>query len=82
MSEIPQKNHPRPTNIVIQISDLCKQIRKEVVPLVDSFNLPDSVINSPFGRYDGQIFDQKFFSNNKKSNAFIPNTGNQITIFY
>jgi acyl-CoA oxidase len=33
-----------------------KMARKEAICMVDSFNLTDYVINSPFGRYDGDIY--------------------------
>jgi acyl-CoA oxidase len=35
-------------------------VRKEAVALVDAFNLSDYIINSPFGRYDGMIYDHYF----------------------
>jgi acyl-CoA oxidase len=35
---------------------ICKDIRKDAVPLVDSFNFPDFVLNTPLGRYDGQVY--------------------------
>lgn len=35
------------------IRELCKEVRKQAVPLVDAFNIPDFILNSPLGRYDG-----------------------------
>jgi hypothetical protein len=29
----------------------------DVIPLTDSFNFSDYLINSPFGRYDGNMYD-------------------------
>ncbi|KAI3633696.1 hypothetical protein MIR68_008643 [Amoeboaphelidium protococcarum] len=43
-----------------QVLELCHQIRKDAVPLVDAFNLPDFVLNSPLGRYDGDIYTHYF----------------------
>lgn len=40
----------------VKIRELIKDIRKDAVPLVDSFNFPDFVLNSPLGRYDGQVY--------------------------
>jgi len=39
-----------------KIREHCKDLRKDAVPLVDSFNIPDFVLNSPLGRYDGQVY--------------------------
>ena len=30
--------------------------RHEAVPLVDAFDLPDQVLNSALGRYDGDVY--------------------------
>ena len=30
--------------------------RKEAVPLVDAFDIPDDVLNSALGRYDGDVY--------------------------
>jgi len=38
------------------VNDLCRSLRKDAVPLVDSFNYSDYLINSPLGRYDGDIY--------------------------
>jgi len=38
------------------IRSLCREIRKDAVPLVDSFNFPDFALCSPLGRYDGQVY--------------------------
>lgn len=42
------------------IRQLCFQIRKDAIPLVDSFNIPDFILNSPFGRQDGQVYKHYF----------------------
>ncbi|KAJ1978322.1 fatty-acyl coenzyme A oxidase [Dimargaris verticillata] len=47
--------------------DLLKAIRPEAVPLVDAFNYTDYVINSPLGRYDGNIYEA-YFDLVKKNN--------------
>ncbi len=39
---------------------LCKEVRKDAIPLVDAFNFTDYIINSPFGRYDGDVYRQYF----------------------
>lgn len=43
-----------------QVSDLCKEIRKQAIPLTDSFNYTDFMINSPLGRYSGDIYEAYF----------------------
>jgi len=39
-----------------QLYFLLKEIRKEAVPLVDAFDLPDEILNSVLGRYDGDVY--------------------------
>eukprot|EP01114_Cavostelium_apophysatum_P017702 TRINITY_DN5320_c0_g1_i2.p1 TRINITY_DN5320_c0_g1~~TRINITY_DN5320_c0_g1_i2.p1 ORF type:complete len:414 (-),score=57.19 TRINITY_DN5320_c0_g1_i2:13-1254(-) len=43
-----------------KFGDLCKRVRKDAVPFVDSFNFPDSIIGSPLGRFDGDIYTNYF----------------------
>lgn len=52
-----------------QIVDSCKDIRPQVVPLIDAFAIPDWVIKSPFGRYDGDIYNKYFEMVNSAPNA-------------
>lgn len=46
--------------IQTQISALCQQLRPQAVNLVDAFGFSDYVINSPLGRYDGDIYRAYF----------------------
>lgn len=39
---------------------LCHDVREDAIPLVDSFNLSDYVLNSPFGRFDGDVYTHYF----------------------
>eukprot|EP00731_Ephydatia_muelleri_P016497 Em0009g921a len=39
---------------------LLSQIRKEAVPLVDAFDIPDGQLNSALGRYDGDVYKHLF----------------------
>ncbi|KAF7728495.1 fatty-acyl coenzyme A oxidase [Apophysomyces ossiformis] len=39
---------------------LCKAVREQAIPLVDSFNLSDFIINSPLGRADGNVYEHYF----------------------
>ncbi|KAJ3410436.1 fatty-acyl coenzyme A oxidase [Chytridiales sp. JEL 0842] len=48
------------------VNELCKEIRKDAIPLVDSFNFSDYAINSPFGRFDGNIYEHYFQAVQKK----------------
>lgn len=43
-----------------QITVLCKIVRQDAIPLTDSFNFTDFIINSPLGRYDGDIYRAYF----------------------
>ncbi|KAJ1985896.1 fatty-acyl coenzyme A oxidase [Dimargaris cristalligena] len=53
------------------MNDLLAIVRKDAVPLVDAFNYTDYVINSPLGRYDGNVYEAYFNlvkTNNPKHN--------------
>ncbi|KAK9675300.1 fatty-acyl coenzyme A oxidase [Basidiobolus ranarum] len=43
-----------------QVNHLCSVIRPDAIPLVDSFNYSDYIINSPLGRYDGNVYEAYF----------------------
>jgi acyl-CoA oxidase len=43
-----------------QVRILMKQVRQQSVPLVDAFNYTDALVNSPFGRYDGDMYTHYF----------------------
>ncbi|KAJ1788785.1 fatty-acyl coenzyme A oxidase [Coemansia sp. RSA 1938] len=42
------------------VNDACAQIRKDAVPLTDAFDYSDYIINSPLGRYDGDVYEKYF----------------------
>jgi len=44
---------------------LLKEIRPDAVPLVDAFDIPDSVLRSAIGRYDGNVYEALFDSAQK-----------------
>ncbi|CAG8665246.1 16109_t:CDS:2, partial [Dentiscutata heterogama] len=41
----------------VQVSELLNEIRPNAVALVDAFNLPDYLLNSALGRYDGKVYE-------------------------
>ncbi|KAH9249269.1 hypothetical protein BASA81_012996 [Batrachochytrium salamandrivorans] len=43
-----------------RVSELCRDIRQDAIPLTDSFNYTDFIINSPFGKYNGDIYQSYF----------------------
>eukprot|EP00842_Homolaphlyctis_polyrhiza_P003945 jgi/Hompol1/4551/HPOL_000107-RA len=43
-----------------RVSELCKELRSDVIPLTDAFNFSDFIINSPLGKYDGDIYKSYF----------------------
>jgi hypothetical protein len=47
-------------DISTQIFSLCKELRRDAIVLVDSFDLPDFVIKSEIGKYDGNIYENYF----------------------
>ncbi|KAI9271615.1 acyl-CoA dehydrogenase/oxidase C-terminal [Phascolomyces articulosus] len=50
-----------------QTNVLCKAVRDQAIPLVDSFNLSDYVVNSPLGRRDGNVYVH-YFDHVKRQN--------------
>lgn len=42
------------------MNGLINEIRPQVVPLTDAFNLSDYLINSPLGCYDGDVYRRIF----------------------
>lgn len=43
-----------------QVDQLCAEVRKYAVPLIDSFALSDHIINSPLGKWDGSVYESYF----------------------
>ncbi|KAJ2075344.1 fatty-acyl coenzyme A oxidase [Coemansia sp. S155-1] len=42
------------------VSHACSEIRKDAVSLTDAFNYTDYVVNSPLGRFDGDVYEKYF----------------------
>lgn len=60
------------------IPELCKEIRPHVIPLTDSFQQSDMMINSAIGSYDGNIYENYFDvvkTNNPPSKTKAPYSG-------
>jgi acyl-CoA oxidase len=49
-----------------QLRKLLIKVRLDAVPLVDAYNFSDFIINSPLGRYDGNIY-QAYFDRVKRN---------------
>ncbi len=43
-----------------QVNTLCKDVRRHAIPLTDAFHFTDYVLNSPLGRYDGNMYEHYF----------------------
>lgn len=43
-----------------QLHVLLKEVRREAIPLVDAFDIPDGVLNSVLGRYDGDVYNHLY----------------------
>lgn len=52
-------------------NELCGAVREQAIPLVDSFNLSDYMVNSPLGRADGNVYVH-YFDQVKRSNPQGP----------
>ncbi|KAI9220920.1 acyl-CoA dehydrogenase/oxidase C-terminal [Blastocladiella britannica] len=48
------------SRVAAQLSSVMREIRADAVPLVDAFNYTDYVINSPMGRFDGNLYESYF----------------------
>ena len=46
--------------LTVRVTELCAEVRSFAIPLIDSFEYSDFVINSPFGRYDGNVYRESF----------------------
>ena len=45
--------------------NIMKELRPDSVPLVDAFDIPDSVLRSAIGKYDGNVYEALFDSAQK-----------------
>ncbi|KAF9360291.1 acyl-Coenzyme A oxidase [Mortierella sp. NVP85] len=52
--------------------DQCEDLRKDAVPLVDAWNIPDYVLKAPIGKYDGNIYPAYFATVNAAQKSFDP----------
>ena len=43
-----------------KLYSMLKEVRREAIPLVDAFDIPDGVLNSALGRYDGDVYNHLF----------------------
>ncbi|KAK9475506.1 acyl-CoA oxidase-domain-containing protein [Dipodascopsis tothii] len=53
------------------VNTYCKNIREQVIPLTDAFNLSDFFINSAIGKYDGNVY-VNYFEQIKRQNPSKP----------
>ncbi|KAJ2765281.1 fatty-acyl coenzyme A oxidase, partial [Coemansia nantahalensis] len=42
------------------VNSACAEVRADAVPLTDAFGYTDYVVNSPLGRYDGNVYEKYF----------------------
>jgi acyl-CoA oxidase len=52
-----------------RVRALLWELRKDAVALVDAFNLPDFIVNSPLGRFDGDVYRHYFATVNAAPDA-------------
>jgi len=43
-----------------EVDSLCLTLREVAIPVVDAFALSDHIVNSPLGRYDGEVYEHYF----------------------
>ncbi len=39
------------------LSQCCRDVRTQAIPLVDAFHYSDDLVRSPLGRYDGNVYE-------------------------
>ncbi|KAG0046964.1 acyl-Coenzyme A oxidase [Gryganskiella cystojenkinii] len=52
--------------------DQCKDLRKDAIPLVDAWAIPDFVLKAPIGKYDGNIYPAYFATVNAAQKSYEP----------
>ena len=52
--------------------DQCKDLRKDAVPLIDAWAIPDFVVKAPIGKYDGDIYPAYFATVNAAQKTYDP----------
>ncbi|KAF9360290.1 acyl-Coenzyme A oxidase [Mortierella sp. NVP85] len=50
--------------------DQCKALRKDAVPLIDAWAIPDYILKAPIGKYDGNIYPAYFSTVNAAQKSF------------
>lgn len=61
------------------VRSLLGEVRPHALPLVDAFNLPDFVIESPLGRADGDVYRALFEQvKNAAGASGVPEYFNQL----
>ena len=53
-------SHDQVTLAKDQLYQLLKEVRREAIPLVDAFDIPDRMLNSALGSYDGDVYNRLF----------------------
>lgn len=56
----------------VRVRELCLELRKQVIPLTDSFKFSDFFVNSPLGCYNGDIY-ANYYSTVKAANDVSAN---------
>ncbi|TPX64979.1 acyl-CoA oxidase [Spizellomyces sp. 'palustris'] len=59
-------------NLRVARNGICKELRNDVVPLMDAFGRPDFLLKSPLGRYDGDIYNAYFDTVTRAPDCYGP----------
>ncbi|KAF9112669.1 acyl-Coenzyme A oxidase [Mortierella sp. AM989] len=52
--------------------DQCQNLRRDAVPLMDAWEVPDFILKAPIGKYDGDIYPAYFSTVNAAQKSFEP----------
>ena len=52
-------------NLQIRLESFLKKLKHSAVGIVDGFDIPDSVLNSTIGSYDGNVYERMLDSAKK-----------------
>merc|ERR1712054_207416 len=61
------------------VSELCQELRDDVIGLTDAFDLSDRVLNSALGRFDGRVYEA-LYQLAKTSALNVDASGKQIDV--
>lgn len=60
------------------LREKCRSLRRDAVPLVDSFGIPDLLLRSTIGNYDGNVYETYFAHVNASRHQRLTDNGKPV----